>query len=235
MNSKYLTNLFESGRSGRRGGSVALLGIDGSGKSTHASELEAWFKERGYLCTLVPFHHYLIVDKLSRRRKGSNVSLGARRGGHPLRPLLSAVDNLLVYILCSFGRGIEGRIVLYDRFSWSTYVKYKALGYQVHGLKWIFFLPAPTRAILLDVPARKSLGVIASRADHIRYTESVLTKERDEYLLIARSKGLMVIDATEGPSEVENKIEHHLERVFPIAGAQRSKSENGRKGCDKTA
>jgi len=228
MAPKYLTNLFDSGRSGRRGGSVALLGIDGSGKSTHASELEAWFNERGYPCTLVPFHHYLIVDKLSRRRKNSNVSLGVRKGGHPLRPLLSAVDNLLMYTVHSFGRGIEGRITIYDRFSWSTYVKYKALGYQVHGLKWLFFLPAPACAILLDVPARKSLGVIASRPDHIRYTEAVLARERNEYLAIAKSRSIAVIDATGDSAEVEKKIEHQLEKVFPIVSTQRSDVANGR-------
>lgn len=193
-----------------------LLGIDGSGKSTHASELEAWFKERGYLCTNVPFHHYLIVDKLSRHRKGSDTALGTRRGGHPLRPMLSAMDNLLMYVIRSFGRGVEGRVIVYDRFSWSTYVKYNALGYRVSGLKWLFFLPAPTCAILLDVPVRKSLDVIASRASHIRYAETILAKERDEYLAIARSKGLAVIDARGNRAEVQEQIENHLGRVFPV-------------------
>lgn len=220
MTPTYLSNLFESVRSGRRGGSVALLGIDGSGKSTHASELEAWFKDRGYLCTRVPFHHYLIVDKLSKHRRGSDAAFGRRRGGHPLRPLLSAMDNLLMHVIRSFGRGIEGRVIIYDRFSWSTYVKYKALGYQVDGLKWIFFLPPPTCALLLDVPVRKSLGVIASRANHIRYAETVLAKERDEYLAIAKSKGLTVIDATRDSAEVQEQIEDHLGRVFPVVRAR---------------
>jgi thymidylate kinase len=215
MTPAYLSNVFESARSGRRGGSVVLLGIDGSGKSTHASELESWFKDRGYLCTQVPFHRYLIADKLSRRHKDSNTVLGMRRGGHPLRPLLSAVDNLLMYVVSSFGRRIEGRVVVYDRFSWSTYVKYKALGYRVGGLKWIFFLPAPGCAVLLDVPVRKSLEVIASRASHVRYAETVLAKERNEYLEIARSKGLVIIDATGDRPQVQEQIENYLGRVFP--------------------
>jgi thymidylate kinase len=225
----YLSNLLESARSGRRGGSVALLGIDGSGKSTHATELESWFRDRGYLCTRVPFHHYLIVDRLSRRRRmGSDSSLGTRRGGHPLRPLLSAVDNLMMHVIHSFGRGSEGRVIVYDRFSWSTYVKYKALGYRVGGLRWIFFLPSPKCAILLDVPVRKSLDVIASRISHIRYAESVLAKERDEYLSIARSKGLTVIDATGDPADVQELIESRLARVFPVVGAQRLFHGKGR-------
>jgi thymidylate kinase len=216
MTLAYLSNLFESVRSGRRGGSVVLLGIDGSGKSTHASELESWFKDRGYLCTLVPFHRYLIVGRLSRRPKDSDTLLGMRRGGHPLRPLLSAIDNLLMYVASSFGRGIEGRVIVYDRFSWSTYLKYKALGYPVGGLKWIFFLPAPTCAILLDVPVRRSLDVIASRTDHVRYVETVLAEERDAYLAIARSRGFAVIDASGDRAEVQEQIENRLGRVFPV-------------------
>jgi thymidylate kinase len=228
MKSAYLSNVLESARSGRRGGSVALLGIDGSGKSTHASELESWFKNRGYLCTRVPFHRYLFVDRLSGRHRGSNTTLGMRGGGHPLRPLLSAVDNLLMYVIRSFGRGIEGRVIVFDRFSWSTYVKYKALGYRVNGMKWVYFLPSLTCAVVLDVPVNKSLSVIASRADHIRYAETVLAKEREEYLTIARSKGLAVIDATGDPSVVQRKIENFLEGVFPVKGARPLIQGNGR-------
>jgi thymidylate kinase len=224
----YLSNLLESARSGRRGGSVALLGIDGSGKSTHATELESWFKGRGYLCTRVPFHQYLIVDRLARRRKGNDAALGTRRGGHPLRPLLSAVDNLVMHMIRSFGRGVEGRVIVFDRFSWSTYVKYKALGYRVSGLRWIFFLPSPTCALVLDVPVRKSLEVIASRASHIRYAESILAKERNEYLAIAKSKGLAVIDATGNPADVQAQIESRLGRVFPAIGSQSQIHGNGR-------
>lgn len=228
MTSAYLSNFLESARSGRRGGTVALLGIDGSGKSTHASELEAWFKGRGYLCTNVPFHNYLVVDRLARRRRGSNVLLGIRKGGHPLRPLLSALDNLLMHVIRSFGRGMEGRVIIYDRFSWSTYVKYKALGYRVGGLKWLFFLPSPTCALLLDVPVRRSLDVIASRASHIRYADTVLAKERTEYLAIAESKGLAVIDATGDCEEVQERIEGRLERVFPDVSSRPSARRDGR-------
>lgn len=224
----YLSNLLESARSGRRGGSVALLGIDGSGKSTHATELESWFRDRGYLCTRVPFHQYLIVDRLARRRKGNDAALGTRKGGHPLRPLLSAVDNLMMHMIRSFGRGVEGRVIVYDRFSWSTYVKYKALGYRVSGLRWIFFLPSPTCALVLDVPVRKSLEVIASRASHIRYAESILAKERNEYLAIAKSKGLAVIDATRNPADVQAQIENRLGRVFPVVGSQSQIHGTGR-------
>jgi len=227
MNPTFLSNLFESARSGRRGGSVALLGIDGSGKSTHASELESWFKDRGYLCTRVPFHHYLVVDMFSRRHKGNDAALGVRRGGHPMRPLLSALDNLLMYVIHSFGRGTEGRVVVYDRFSWSTYVKYKGLGYRVRGLKWIFFLPSPTCALVLDVPVRRSLDVIVSRADHIRYAETVLAKEREEYLAIATSKRLAVIDATRGRAEVQEQIERRLGQVFPVVGVRRPNRGKG--------
>jgi len=216
LNDEYQRRTLDSLRRGRRGGAVALLGIDGSGKSTHSAELEAWFRNRGYYCTKVPFHRYLFVERLAPRRATDRKSLGRRRGGNPLRPLLSAVDNLILNLVSSFGRGVEGRVILYDRYIWSTYVKYLALGYPVRPVRWLYLLPRPRYAIVLDVPVRKSLGVIESRPDHIRYGGDVLSQEREAYLSIARDMGFPILDATRDVDSVQRDIEARLESVFPV-------------------
>ena len=218
LNDEYQRRTLDSLRRGRSGGSVALLGIDGSGKSTHAAELEEWFKVRGYYCTRVPFHRYLFVDALARPRESQGTK-GERRGGNPLRPLLSAIDNIILFATTSFGRGIEGRVVLYDRFIWSTYVKYQALGYPVRPLRWLYMMPKPKFAVVLDVTVDRSLAVIRGRPDHIRYRSEVLREERAEYTAIAKSRKLPLIDASGDRSTVQKEIERRLAVVFPVREA----------------
>ena len=122
LNDEYQRRTLDSFRSGRRGGSIAVLGIDGSGKSTHSAKLVEWFASRGYISSYVPFHKYLFVEALSRTRN-SGSPRGKRGVGNPLRPLISLIDNLLLNLETSFGSGAEGRVVIYDRYIWSTYVK----------------------------------------------------------------------------------------------------------------
>lgn len=222
LNDEYQRRTLDSMRNGRRGGSVAILGIDGSGKSTHTAELESWFVRRGYYCTRMPFHRYLFVDRLTRARKTATRTSGERRGGNPLRPFLSAIDNLLLYLISSFGRGVEGRVVLYDRYIWSTFVKYEGLGYPVRPVRWLYLLPRPRCAVVLDIPVEKSLGVIESRPDHIRYAGAVLSKERSAYLAIARTRGCSVVDATPDFGTVQDKLEGILGQVFPAVGGSKT-------------
>jgi len=231
LNDEYQRRAASSVRRGRKGGSVALLGIDGSGKSTHAKALGPWLLDRGYYVTLMPFHRYLFVERLaliSRAARGRATGSGAVRGrmsgSNPIRPLLSIVDNMILQISSSLGSRVEGRVVLYDRFIWSTYIKYVALGYPVKPLSFLYLLPRPFAAIVLDVPVDKSLNVIDERgAAHIHYPRTVLQAEREEYLEIARRKGYPIIDATAPFEEVEGKIEVHLSRLFPTLSGVRQK------------
>jgi dTMP kinase len=204
------------GRKGKRkGGTVALLGIDGSGKSSHLEAVKLWFERRGYRCSAVQFHKYIVLDSLAGRPRGDLVSRGARGRGNPMRPLASLVDNLALHTLTAFGVGVRGVVVVYDRYIWSTYIKYKALGYPVGPLSKLYLLPRPTFAVVLDIPVSRSLEVIHSRPTHIRYQASVLSQEREEYLRIASARGYPVIDTTASFSEVQAEIERQLSRVFP--------------------
>jgi thymidylate kinase len=79
-------------------------------------------------------------------------------------------------------------------------------------------LPRPKSALVLDVSAEKSLGVILGRPDHIRYRGEVLRAERDEYASIARSFSLPLIDASRDRAVVQRELERRLAPVFPIRG-----------------
>ncbi|MGA2663721.1 MAG: hypothetical protein ABSF83_02080 [Nitrososphaerales archaeon] len=226
LNDEFQRRALHSVRVGRRGGSVALLGIDGSGKSSHSAVTSAWLEKRGYRVELMPFHRYLFVERLSSIstavRGPAAAALQPRtRGRNPLRPVLSLVDNLLLQVSSSLGCRVEGTVVLYDRFIWSTYIKYEALGYPVRPLSFLYLLPRPYFAVVLDVPVDKSLRVIDERVNHIRYPRPVLQHERDTYLEIARTHGYPVVDATGPFEDVQEEIERHLSRLFPSAAGAR--------------
>jgi hypothetical protein len=171
----------------------------------------------------MPFHRYLFVEKMSALRSSVRGSGGKRtRGQNPFRPLFSLLDNLLLQLSSSFGCRLEGRVVLYDRFIWSTYIKYYALGYPVRPLSALYLLPRPYIAIVLDVPVEKSLEIIDSREAHIRYSRYVLEIERRLYLKLARERGYHVVDSTAEPSAVQSQIEHLLAKHFPTVGGYRT-------------
>jgi thymidylate kinase len=216
LNDEFQRRALHAIRTGRKGGSIALLGIDGSGKSSHSTVTGKWLQDRGYTCTVMPFHRYLFVERLSsissavgRERRGSV------RRGNPLRPLLSLVDNLILQISTSIGCRVEGRVVIYDRFIWSTYIKYKALGYPVKAIAGLYLLPKPTFALVLDVPVDRSMQVIDERVAHIRYPRDLLEREKRDYLAVAKRNGYPVIDATAPFDQVQVTIQRHLAGLFP--------------------
>lgn len=215
LNDEFQRLVLHSLVSGKRGGAVAFLGIDGSGKSAHAQATKKWFETRGYRCKLIPFHKYILFDRLPKQSKAPTGEVGGARG-NPIRPLVSLFDNLLMLVLTSFGTGLEGTVVIYDRFIWSTYVKYQGLGYPVKPLSALYLMPRPTTALLFDIPVERSLGVIEERRDHIRYSRDVLASESDLYHLIALKRGYPVIDSTADFETVQSIVESKLSGVFPV-------------------
>jgi thymidylate kinase len=224
LNDEYQRRAFRALVLGRKGGSVALLGIDGAGKSSHSVFIARWLEGRGYAVSVMPFHRYLFVEHVAaasspRGRAGASEDrFTFRRGGNPLRPFASLVDNLILQVLSSLGCRLEGKVIIYDRFIWSTYVKYKALGYPVRPISGLYLAPRPTFALVLNVPVEKSLKVIDERVTHIHYPREVLEAERRQYLEIARRGGYPVIDATASFEEVQEKIESRLGPLFPPVG-----------------
>jgi len=225
LNDEFQRRAIHATRTGRRGGTVAFLGIDGSGKSSHSVATGKWLQQRGYSCTIMPFHRYLFVERLAAiskaARRGAATSDGFRfkGGGNPLRPILSLLDNVVLQISSSIGCRLEGRIVIYDRFIWSTYIKYKALDYPVRPISALYLSPRPTLALVLDIPIEKSMRVIDERVAHIHYPGEVLESERRQYLEIARRHGYPVIPASADFDEVQDQIQSHLASLFPPAGS----------------
>jgi thymidylate kinase len=113
-------------------------------------------------------------------------------------------------------------VVIYDRFIWSTYVKYNAFRYPVKPIAAIYLAPRPTTAVVLDIPVDRSLRVIGERLAHIHYPGEVLDSERQQYLQIARRHGYPVLEASADFDYVQEKIESLLGPLFPARSPRSS-------------
>ncbi len=192
-----------------RGFMLVLLGIDGSGKTTHMRRILELYRKLGLRVVEHHYHVYLFVDKLSRAsapgRTGKPLDVrryyfhsggSVRRILRIVRALLSLLDNILLYLFVIKPKLMRGSVVVSHRFIWSTYIKYKALGYPVKGLEKLWFLLRPHYAIIFDIPGIVSYERVLRRGEHIRYPPWVLEEERIDYLRIARRYGYPVVDTS---------------------------------------
>jgi len=208
------------------GFSLALLGIDGSGKSTYSREIAKLYKNYGAQVYIVPYHRYLFLDKLSKTVSSMGKSRPSKttilryfyyydgRVKRVVRLFLSLIDNLVLYLLFVMPKIIRGRVVILDRFLWSTYVKYWALRYPVKSLRRLWFMIKPHYAIIFDIPGTTSYKRILERDEHIRYPPCLLEAERKYYLHIAKRYGYPVIDTTKPFNETLKRVNEIVLTIF---------------------
>jgi dTMP kinase len=197
---------------GRRG-FFSLEGVDGSGKSTQLALLAASLKSRGREVMTV------------REPGGTPVSDKIRRlilsPEHPIVPaaellLFSAARAQLVSEVIAPALG-AGRIVLADRFGWST------LAYQGYGrgmdpgrIRQLLSIACgdiwPIHSFLLDLPVDSMRGRLESGGRPADRMESesagFFEKVRRGYLAIAAENAdrFTVIDADQPPETVHEAI-----------------------------
>ena len=197
---------------------LALLGIDGSGKSTYSYFFKKIFEENGFDVEIIRYHKYLFVERLSKllrqtkREKFDKIRYFDSRSFYKgnkmlklLRALLSLVDNILLYLFKVYPKVAKGKIVILDRFIWSTYIKYSALGYPLKFLEPIWFLIKPRYAIIFDIPEDVSIQRVMKRDEPIRYAKEVLRYERNMYSIVAKRYGYPIVPTTY-PRTVTDKI-----------------------------
>ncbi len=210
----------------KTGFSIAMLGIDGSGKSTYSRLLYEIYSNLNIKAHVISYSKYIFVEKLSSLLRHSRSSSGRSRiinfrhhyyysGGRLrrlLRLILSLIDNILLFLIYVKPKTLRGEIVILDRFMWSTYIKYWALGYPVKKLRRLWFLFKPHYAIIFDVPSNVSFNRIIERGEHIRYPKWILEKERRMYLKIAENYGYPIVDTT-GDIKITRK---HVTRLAQL-------------------
>ena len=207
LNDEYIRKLYRK-YFPRKGFTIALLGIDGSGKTTYAELISKIYEDKYKAkVKVISFSKYVFLERLHPKKSTYKTSFKPSDIWHYLywsggkirrliRLILSLIDNTILYLMTTM-KIFRGYIIVFDRFMWSTCIKYQALGYPVNNfIKNLWFKLKPHYAIVLDIDPLTSYKRIISRKIHIPYTPSILNKERLEYLRLAKMYRYPVIDTT---------------------------------------
>ena len=145
---------------------IALLGIDGSGKSTISKELEQWLESKGNKVKIIPFHYWVFADKLKRRtwKYVDKDRPSIKRPYEPkknsiaalIKPFVAFVDNIFFYIH-NLPDGEKYNIVIFDRFICATQIKLNALNYRTNWFKSFWWNFKPDFAVIFDIPVNISI------------------------------------------------------------------------------
>ncbi len=195
-----------SGKKRKKGITIGLFGIDGTGKSTNAKKISSWIKENDVKCMIIPFHKWLFADMLKkkfgnyvdvRRENKSSKAYFPPKNSLPafIKPLIALADNILMYYLCKRKYG-DYDVLIFDRFICATFIKLKSLNYNVEWLRPIWGEIRPDIGIIFDIPVEISINRQNERGDPFIYNKEQLSIERDEYLKMAKKLDFPIFDTT---------------------------------------
>lgn len=202
---------------------IALLGVDGSGKSTIANELKSIFEEKGYDVKIIPFHKWIFADvfrdkfkfgkMLDRDRKGRDAPYAPSKKSLSsyIKPPIAFIDNLLFYLINRPYK--KNQIYIYDRFICATQIKFKALNYHTDWFKPLWWNIATDYAFVFDIDVEESVKRQKNRNDPYVYTKHQLNIEKNMYENYAKKHKFPFIENNSTIDAVVTKIMKTLGKV----------------------
>ncbi len=210
------------GTGGRRPPFVVLEGIEGAGKSTQVELLSEWFHEQG------------VPHRVAREPGGTPVGEAIRGVVLDQTELDPPPESELFLVLAARAAYVRdvvrpaldaGQVMLSDRFEMSTYA-YQGFG---RGLDLSAIVRAnalatgglePDVVYLLDVPVEHGLSRRKETGGALDRIESsglaFLGRVADGYRQLASERAdVERIDATRGPTDVQDTLRAALQRRFP--------------------
>jgi thymidylate kinase len=214
----------------RRGVLICFVGLDGSGKSSHAKSLLSYLSARGYSCSyswggIKPFlsYFFLALTWLLRywkeEQEGGEYSVNpigkapkriCERALIPIFRFCIFTDYLIKALLKVRLPLILGKNVISDRYVYDLIVGLVASDLSTEGtIVKLLLRTVPTNSLVffLDAPE----NVISARRN---IPTNDLRKRRREYLLLARSNGFYILDSSvdfwKNQLEIRKRVLPHL-------------------------
>ena len=157
-----------------RGLSIALLGVDGAGKSTVAAAL----------ASRLPWEVRTVYLGL----------YGAGPGGAAPRGAMGRLGRLWAGYARGIGHRTRGRMVIYDRFGWDALLMSPSRrGRGARVRRWVLAhaVPPPDLVVLLDAPPT------VAHARKPEHDLEELSRQRDQYLDLASKRPEIVVVRTD--------------------------------------
>lgn len=184
---------------------VALIGIDGAGKTTQARRLAGWLAAAG-----VPADHWpnpggrRALDRLARR-------LGQPDAAGLLGPngllTIEALARWLALARALTWSQLRGRVAVMDRYSYCQYANIRARGASGETFARLIFaaFPRPDLVCHLLVPPTEAHRRIETRGTD-REDPSYLAATHRAYLALPEALGFVPVDATGDPERVAARL-----------------------------
>lgn len=192
----------EGGKLRMRGLMIAVEGLDGAGKTTIAHKLLEALRRCGYdsVYTYEPYH--------------SDIRKIFESGTMKLTPAVEAllmVADRYAHYEEVIKREVElGRIVILDRYKYSTLAYQGAAGVPVEWLRELQkYLPDPDLSIYLDIDPEEGLRrKVGTTAHSLTYFENLerLKKAREIYIELSSRRELLLVNSSAELSSVVREV-----------------------------
>ena len=205
---------------------VCFSGIDGTGKTTHATKLVKRFKDMGVPCQYArcifepkvsyPFMALVYLIK-GYRRKDYYKSRILRK----IWNYIIILDFLYIYFTKVKIPLLIGKSVICDRYvyDWIAALKYDGLYNERASKILLKIIPKPDLVFILDIPEEVSNVRKDDTKDAVNIKDSdsamdYLSVHRRSFLEIAQSLNIPVIDATRDFKELNEEFYKNIIRVY---------------------
>lgn len=197
-------------RKNSKGFLITIEGPDGCGKSTQTEKLAQWLRSEGHKIEVTQEPTKNPIGRIIRKSLKGEIKLSVET-----EALLFAGDRLN-HIENVIEPNLErDKIVISERYVYSSLAYQSARGLDRNWVEKINkFAIEPDLTIFIDVtPEVGAKRMNSSRKpDTFDQDLKLQGKVRENYLEIAREKGLEPIDGTETEDEVQRKIRKRIEK-----------------------